>query len=86
MLGSFNNLSINLEEISSFKGFEAEEIKGEVPFKVNGFVYFLVMLMDDLVNSIREEGSISSTLVFAVIELVGDVEYGSVGFFPEIVD
>lgn len=86
MLGSFYNFSIDFEKVSSFKSFEAKEIESKVPLKVNGFVDFLVMLMNDLVNPVREKGSFSSTLVFTVVELIGDVEDGGVGFFPEIID
>ena len=75
VLRPFDDFSINLEKVSSFQGFEAEKIKGEVPFKVYGFVDLLVMLMNDLINSIRKEGSISSTLIFAVVKLIGDVEH-----------
>ena len=86
MLGPFDNFAINLEKVSSFKSFKTKEIKGEISFKVNGFIDLLVMLMNYLIDFIREKGSISSTLIFAVVELVGDVEHGCVCFFSEIVN
>jgi hypothetical protein len=80
VLGSFNDFSVDFEQVGPFEGFKAEEIEGEVSFEIDGFVDFLVMLLDNVVNFVRKQRSVPSTSVFAIIKLVGDIKHGSVGF------
>lgn len=80
VLGSFNDFPVDFEQVGPFEGFEAEEIEGEVSFEIDGLVNFLVMLLDNVIDFVRKQRSVSSASVFAVVKLVGDIQHGSVGF------
>jgi hypothetical protein len=67
MLWPLDDFPIDLEKVSSFKSFKAKEIKCKISFKVNGFIDLLIMLMNYLIDSVREKGSISSAFIFAVV-------------------
>jgi hypothetical protein len=86
MLRPFYDFPINFEEVSSFKSLEAKEIESEIPFKVDGIVNLFVILMNNFPDLFGKQRGLPSTFVFTVVKLVGNIEYGSVGFLSKVID
>jgi hypothetical protein len=86
MLRPFYDFPINFEEVSSFKSLKTKEIEGEISLKVNDLVNLFVILMNNFPDLFRKQRGLPSTFVFTVVKLVGNIEYGSVGFLSEIID
>lgn len=85
VLRSFNDFSVDLEQVTAFKSLEAKEIIVKVPGEVDDFVQFFVMSDHELIDFIVKEGSRSMAAVFAVVKLLCYVFDGSLGQFSEVV-
>lgn len=86
MLRPFYDFPINFEEVGSLKSLEAKEIEGEIPLKVDGIVNLFVIFMNNFPDLLGKQRGLPSTFVFTVVKLVGNIEYGSVGFLSEVID
>ena len=79
VLGPLDDLIIHTQEVGLLKRLKAKEVVIEVSRVVNHFVDFLVILLDDIVDVIGEEGSRSVTPVFVVEENVSRLQHAVLG-------
>jgi hypothetical protein len=69
VLWALNNSAINLQEIGPLESLEAEEVKAKISGEVDCLIQFLVIGLDDFVDLLVKEGSLTAALVLTVVKL-----------------
>ena len=86
VLWALDNFAVNFEEVGSFKGLKAKEVKIKVPCEVNCLVKLLIVVEDNFVDLLVEEWSLPITFVLAMVEQISNILDGIIGLLSEIVD